>query len=196
MRKVASEAAAEQLRAEMLRLFQSTDPFDQPFRDEVRERLILSTNILRLYKEQFIALAQAVQQLGEKECAISEVEGSAARIRGYSRKAPSEYWIIDFTEYEAYTNLPIMWEHAIHSLRGEWGLIISSEHHAILGGSSRFMSAFKEFYPKWEQEREEFLEMWVGNRIKYGSKLDWLPGLLTHIYGEVGELPLLLRPQE
>lgn len=188
MRKVALGPEQNRLRSAALKLFRSTNPFDQPLRDEAKERLILTTRVYQLYEDEFEAIAYTARRLGETECAISEVEGKQV---GEMERA--EHWILDLNEFEAYKHIPLLMEYALYSLKGEWGLIVSHELHAVLGGSTRFMNGFKSAYPEWKKEREEFLELWAENRVKYGSDISWLPGLLMHVYGEVGDLPSELR---
>ena len=46
-----------------------------------------------------------------------------------------------------------------------------------------FMEVLKTSLPDMENQIQEFLATWKDNRDRLGSKIEWLPGLLAHVYG-------------
>ncbi len=56
-------------------------------------------------------------------------------------------------------------ENAIYSTKGTWGVIISREQHALIGGPPRFIEALKANLPGV-----------VGQMDRLESQIDWTPG--------------------
>ena len=127
MRQVTSVKELEQFPIAMLQLFHSTDPFNQPFRDEVKDRLILVTDNYRFYEDQFKAVAYGARQLGEEECAVSVVERKEV-----GDTVKTEHWIVGLAEYNAYRKIPVIMVNAVYSLQGQWGVLFSTEFHGVL----------------------------------------------------------------
>ena len=60
-----------------------------------------------------------------------------------------------------YESIPLILENAIFGLG--WGVLVSHEDHAVLGGSSRFVAAFKQAHPSWHDETNALLAEWSGH---------------------------------
>lgn len=129
-----------------------------------------------LTESQYHALTEAAKCIGDNGIIISIVE------TGIENFNSSEHWFLKFpTSYEEYINIPLVLENSIYSPSGRWGVIISHEEHAVLGSDSLFFETFKKFYPKWAQEKRNFLDMWERNVNKYGSNIDWMSDFLSNI---------------
>jgi len=63
--------------------------------------------------------------------------------------------------------------------------MVSHEHHGILGGSPEFIEKIHEVVPDLYEQVNLFLDRFQYFKA-YGlnPKLGWLPGLLTHVYGQ------------
>lgn len=80
-------------------------------------------------------------------------------------------------------------ETTIVSSQGKWGLYMSSEHHALLGGSPDFIEEIRKRTPNIDNQVYEFFEFWHAHRnsnvergFDYGPH-KWYSVLLKHIYG-------------
>lgn len=166
----------------LIQLFSSLDAFDQPFRDDVRSRLLLfPTDGYGLSKNQFDALAAACARIGETNAQCVITEGLSVD------HLPSglEQYRFSLTAYDGYRILvnstPVAQENAVISDDGTWGLLISQESHAVLGGPLDFVEAFKESYPMADSDVSEFIRAWEGNARRINSDISWMPSLLEHL---------------
>ena len=74
-----------------------------------------------------------------------------------------------------------MLENVLYSPSGQWGIMLSHEEHALLGGSTQFMSRLHDKLPP--DSLEEFLSFWKYARDHYQANIEWLPKQLIHVYG-------------
>jgi hypothetical protein len=164
------------------RLFSSLDAFDEPFRDSITSRILLyPTAGYILKEEQFKAIAAASADVGEDsaQCVITEgltIDGLPSELECYPVPLNS------YGEYKTLTDsFPIMQENAMISVSGAWGLLISQEFHAVLGGSEHFINAFKRTYLAADSDMANFVLAWEGNAHRIGSDISWMARLLNHI---------------
>ncbi len=68
----------------------------------------------------------------------------------------------------------------------------SHEHHGLLGGTLEFGEEIRKRIPDFDKQVYGFLEYWKYWKEK-GTRIDWLPELLTHIYGQEIAAKLLLE---
>lgn len=173
------------LKMEFQKVFKGIDPFHEVFKDAVVERLIIyPTDGYYLTPEQFEALLISAKIVGDSEVYISEVESQSDCFEASEsdRRYQCKHWIVENqTELNQYYKLPIVLENAIYSPQGKWGIIISHEEHALLGGTNEFMRNYKASYRKWNKDTESFIGTWECNKNLYDSNLDWLPIMLRHI---------------
>jgi hypothetical protein len=188
IRKLRDEAELAQSQAAFEAVFHTADPFGCPFRDEVEVRDLLYPVGFRLDEEEFRAVAEAAGKLGEGRAFLSEVEGYSG-----SRWAARNHWEIDLSEYPypqlASQGFIDVMENAIYSTAGTWGLLISHEQHALVGGPPLFVSSLR-----GQLDRDHlgnFLSFWRENLERFQSDLSWLAPLLKHLYGP-GEAARLL----
>lgn len=174
------------------RVFKSTDPFDEPFQRDITERLIVYPTDYELEESLYSAVGATAKILKESTAFISLIEG----YKGQEFEA-RDHWQIDFDNYP-YQELrnqgwnPLM-ENAIYSINGTWGIIISHEQHAVVGGPNIFIDALKTNMPDIENQVQEFVSAWKYNRDHLGSEIGWLPQLLIHVYGMEKSQKLLIN---
>lgn len=174
----------KELKTQFFKVFKGTDPFTDCLKDTVEKKLIVfPTDGYYLTSEQFFALVNTAMKLGDSEIFISEVESRPDPFvlppgRDYQHK----HWVAQIPlKFSQYTEMPIILENAIYSPKGKWGIIVSHEEHAILGGPNEFIREFKAYYGTWKDDLGEFLEFWEWNKNNFGSNLDWLPELMKHL---------------
>jgi hypothetical protein len=85
-------------------------------------------------------------------------------------------------------------ENILLSPKGEWGIITSHEHHALLGGNQEFIDRIISSVPEIQNQVYEFLEYWKYYK-KNGTYVDWIPSLLEHIYGKDKSSQILKKSQ-
>ena len=85
----------------------------------------------------------------------------------------------------------------LFSEQGKWGLMVSDEHHGLLGGSSEFMRIFSEHTPDIDRQVYDFLEVMHDVRTD-GSrkKLNWLLQILSHVYGRENALDMIEKVEQ
>ncbi len=176
--------------------FKTVDPFGTKgdiFPESFTDKLILCpVNGYRLEEKQFRALIQACKSFNCDRIFFSEVEGfniielDENDIEG---KYLNHYYKMDITNqnidnlYDEYLKMELILENAIYTETGNFGVLVSHEEHAVLGGKKDLIDKFKEFYPEWVSERLNFKEMW-----EYYSKSNkvvesWYGKLIRYIYG-------------
>jgi len=160
------------------KVFQTNDPFGEMFQPDVQEKQILCpTDGYYLSIEQFKALQDTLVTLGEKKVYLSEVEAEEC----FSSPNCS-HWELSVTDsYEEYLRLPVILENSLYSLNGTWGILISQEEHAVIGGTREFMLKYKEHYADWSKGESNFRKKWEYNKKHYNSDLSWYSRLSSHL---------------
>lgn len=160
------------------KVFINNDPFGRMFNSSISEKIILyPTDGYYLSKKQFFALINTMRILGETTFFLSEIEGKV-----FFNESTSDQHLefsID-TQYAEYERNIIIFENALYSTQGAWGILISHEQHAVLGGHKEFMEVFKRFYPDFMKDQINFIKYfeywakysktdltWVSDYIKY-----------------------------
>lgn len=167
------------------KIFSNNDPFGKMFVPSILHKIILyPTNGYYLSKKQFLALTYAVQISGETSYYLSEIEGQAFIKNDTHSIHPSEHLQLSIScSYDEYEKKTIIFENAFYSSSGNWGVIISHEGHAVLGGCEKFITTFKKLYPDWRDDQKKFLEA-----VEYWGKLaktdlSWVPDFIKYING-------------
>ena len=194
--------------AAFTRIFASANPFRPPFLPVVEKRALLyPLEGCELYAEQFEALVAAARQVGETEMFISSVELLKDPHDASQWDESRTHYRIDLNPeaYEEVMNSPLgLMRHAIYSVRSRWGLMVSEEMHALIGGPSAFVNALlgslpppidlfrregievdPSISPKMTSQ-EQMLRAWVLSWKELhmiGSRIDWLPALVGSIVG-------------
>jgi hypothetical protein len=176
----------DKLKNAFYKVFKINDPFGEMFVESINSRLILCpTNGYTLDNNQFIALLEAVKSVKDNSFYISEIEGAECfETQNSETRYQCKHWESSLNlHYNDYLNLPIAIENAIYSPQGLWGVLVSHEDHAVIGGTKHFIERFKKCYPHWREDLVKFKKMWVYNSSVYNSNLDWFQKLIFHIYG-------------
>jgi hypothetical protein len=157
------------------RIFRTADPFSSPFLPHIRNCLVFHpTNGFHLAQRQYEAVCSAARASGERGFALSVVEYAGDFFeRG-------DHWRCQLPPYASYTEIPLVLENALYSLDSRWGLLVSHEDHAIVGGDAAFMERLRSEYPGWPVDVTSLRKAWEGN-----PKADWILGLLPCIPGQL-----------
>lgn len=183
--QILKENELKQFKDAFYKIFNSNDPFGQMFNDSIEKRMILCPlDGFCLTKEQFEALVGAINTVGDTKINVSEVESETDcfAVQGNNDKYQCQHWRLDKgILYNEYFRLPIIVENAIFSPNGKWGILISHEEHAVIGGTDEFINAFKELYPLWEEGQKNFEMQWNYNKNEYRSDVDWISKFINHV---------------
>lgn len=145
----------DELRKAWMSVFVSADPFSDPLSESVKGRLLFyPTYGYHLGKKQYDAFAKTARALHESGFYLSIVEYT----RGFLTRG--ENYFCQFPLYDEYERIHLVLENAIYSMRGTFGILISHENHAIVGGSTDFILELKKNYPDWQEDRRRLLEEW------------------------------------
>lgn len=155
-------------------IFSGNDHFEWPFRQEVEIcRLFYPTDGLHLTKAQYSALTGSMQEVGESGFYLSIVESQGSAFLGRNWG----HWSCDLPSYEAYGELRLTLENALYSREGRWGVLISHEMHALIGGTSTFMAHLTKRYPHWAADLRLLREDWTDK-----ANADWLKPIMDRLY--------------
>lgn len=153
-------------------VFLTNDPFTWPFRQEFPVgHVFYPTDGYHLTKPQFGAIREALKQVGETGFFLSivESEGLSFLDRRWG------HWVCENLSYEDYIQLPLSLENCICSRRGDWGILVSHEMHALVAGSQEFLTAIAEQYQGWPNDLRQLREAWSGN-----PNASWLEPTISH----------------
>jgi hypothetical protein len=161
-------------------IFQSLDPFDAPLSPRVACRALLYPVGYLLDRSQFEALFIAAQSVGDREICLSLAESPVPQA---SREAT--HWLIDSWDFEEYRELSGVGvlENVLYSPHAKWGMLISQEQHAVVGGDQAFVDALNRSFPSFQSSIQEFMAFWRDNHMRFGTEAGWLGPLLDHLYG-------------
>jgi hypothetical protein len=170
-------------------VFVNDDPFDNTFSPNVAKRLIVYRCGNYIEPDLIEGLIAAASDLGDTHCYLTNLFRDG--------KKPNDYYISLSELQEEYVssscnNVPIeerldinLWiEYVIYSSQGKWGLMVSHEHHGMLGGSSEFINKIRQSVPNLDTQVGLFLQKFESISSMTGRKFDWLPKLLAHVYGQ------------
>lgn len=180
MIKELSNTSFDKLKESYVRIFTSNNPFENCFSKDIKEiNLLFPVDGYKLTKEQYDALLLAIRDIYvDEEMFISEIEAESIedifRSNNDDFKYILKHWSIDLsTTYDEYAGLDINVENAIYSSKNNWGIIISHEEHAVIGGDAKFLDVFKTKYAKIDDSIEKFHKYWENNRKQYNSEMEW-----------------------
>jgi hypothetical protein len=176
MQKITDIEAIKNLERNFHKVFKNIDPFDNCFTDNIQAKLLLfPTDGYYLQEEQFNVLRRAISYFGEADFFISEIEGDCFSESLSSGSYEHSHWGgATSSTFEDYTDIPIVIENAVYSTCGNWGVIISHEGHAVLGGSIELIELVQSLYPQYVTCKQRFIEYWEHNQREYNSNTDWV----------------------
>jgi hypothetical protein len=147
------------------------DPFGQPFRPALESRLLLYPIRYELTRKQFDAVARAAASVGDDAFLCAELE---------TTHPTALAWLV--TDWESYDTLDLL-SNALCSPTGQWAAIISTEDHALVGGTNTFIQCLAREWPDdIEAGVQAFLTTWAWY-ADHGSDIGWLPDLLAYVEG-------------
>ncbi|OMD34715.1 hypothetical protein BSK56_33480 [Paenibacillus borealis] len=181
MKKIAEIEAIKNLERNFVKVFKNNDPFANCFTDNIQAKLLLfPTDGYYLQEEQFYVLRQAISHFGEDDFFISEIEGDSFSKSLSSGSYEHSHWVgATSSTFDDYTDIPIVIENAIYSTCGNWGVIISHEGHAVLGGNAELIEQVQSLYPEHVTCKQKFIEYWEYNRREYNSNINWVNEFLN-----------------
>jgi hypothetical protein len=166
------------LRSLFYSVFDSRSPFVAAGRPEFPVRAVLyPTWSYHLDERQFQAFKAALDAKGEDAFIYSTVEGEPEE-RVWT--GAWEHWRCSDLTLDEYWHTGIPIESAHYSARGEWGILLSHEDHALLVCDHRFWDAFRRFYPTWRDDRTDFVALWREHE-RNGVDISWLQPFLDHL---------------
>ncbi|MBU2703251.1 hypothetical protein Ga0466249_004391 [Sporomusaceae bacterium BoRhaA] len=176
--KIIKLVQIQNLQKAFRKVFKSNDPFGAMFQSTVEERLILCPiDGYHLNKKQFRALQNTLIAINENKIYLSEIEVEEC----FSTEQCNHWEVPRITQYEEYLLTPVILENALYSPNGKWGILISHEEHAVIGGTAEFLSKFKEVYDDWESGIANFQKKWQYNKKHYNADIEWLSKFVAHI---------------
>ena len=184
----------EQFKAEaepiLRQVFVNDDPFEFPFSPNIQGRRIIFPHQGKIERPLIEAIVNAASNLGDTGCYFTQLWPSPDRVN-HCYISLSEF----LDTYSAppgspklislQTNMEILSENVLYSAQGTWGVMLSHEYHGMLGGPPEFIEEIRRDIPDLDQQVYLFLNRFQSFKAA-GMKLtlEWLPGLLTHVYGE------------
>lgn len=160
------------VRDSMREIFISTDPFGWPFSKKIKSgRVLYPTDGCLLTEGQFAALSDACKKNNEDHFMVVVVEGVKIDSIG-----SNDMTLVRVGDYKGYSSLNLTLENAIFSPVGEWGVLISHEMHAVLGGSNLFVENYNHIDRSADKQWNEFKSIWRG-----GQHETWINSISLHI---------------
>jgi hypothetical protein len=154
-------------------LFASNNAFAWPFDAEIKGGAVFfPTQGYHLTRRQFAAITEAARCTGEESFNLSVVEG--VNLEFLQRDC--WHWRLVRPSYEEYSKLTLPLENAIYSEAGTWGVIVSHECHATVGGSLEFIQAVNDAYGGFAADLKGLRAEWSGN-----PRGDWLAEVVRHL---------------
>ena len=159
------------------RIFASDDPYEEPFLAEVGSRGLLFPLAYAHAGRELDAIRAAAASLGETTCYLQ------LYLFGEDEWP---YWELDLTEVDPYEGIPFIRENSLFSRAGAWGVLVSDENHALVAGDETFVQTLVSGLdpPDLDAHALRFLAHFEDLRATFGQGYEWLPVLLTHLYGE------------
>jgi hypothetical protein len=120
------------------RVFAELDPFGAPFTEDVSERALLFPISYELEPGQIAVLRDAARTLGDETIFLEVL-----------LLHPREecYWELSTDDRAPYHLVDPFLETALFSPAGTWGMMISHEDYAVLGGPPDFMRTMAAHFP-------------------------------------------------
>lgn len=141
-------------------VFSTNDAFAWPFREAIEVgRVFYPTDGCHLTREQYSAIVSAIQSVGDTGFILSVVESEGLSFLDRSWG----HWLCDLLPYEAYSEVHLTLENALYSRDGQWGVLVSHEMHALIGGTEAFMTALGDHYQGWADDLRMLRESWSNN---------------------------------
>jgi len=162
------------------RVFANLDPFGQPFTARLSDRDLLFPVSFELEAGQLAALRGAAATVGDDSAFLLLLAGT-----------PDEphYWELPSADASPYEPFDFLLENALLSPSGQWGMLISSEDHAVIAGAPVFMQVIRERFPQSDHPTEMSLAPPPDRVIEIISEYDSSPEMFERIVREGTPVP-------
>ena len=136
-------------------IFASDIYFHYPFQPQIECCLLYPyTDGGRLSEDQYRAVTEAARAGGARGFYYSETELSNSFDR-------PDHWWCEFPTYEEYHGLNMhMLETATYAKDSSWGVGVSHEWHAVVGGSEDFIRRVDEGWREWRKDVIKLIDDW------------------------------------
>jgi len=175
----------------MLRkVFVNDDPFRETFSPNIIERVIVYPCDIDIEPPLLDGLIAAASSIGDKGCYLTQLFPFDGHVNHCyilleELLGNDGYFCEQEKLIEAGINMDFQAEYVMYSERGLWGVMVSHEHHGMLGGSPKFIKKIHEVVPDLYEQVNLFLDKFQDLKAYgFNPTLEWLPGLLTHVYGQ------------
>jgi len=169
-------------------IFIHDDPFGDPFSTNITERVILYRCETYLETPLLDALIAGASILGDTGCYLTQTWRNNNEVgHCYIPLSELRSGFDSFDEHiEVLLGTQLGSEYVLYSPQGKWGFMLSHEHHGMLGGTSEFMACVRQLVPDLDKQVYDFLDTLGYYKFMMPNHvtLNWLPGLLSHVYGE------------
>ena len=128
------------------RVFAELDPFGARFTDDVRERALLFPVSYELEPGQMDAVRDAARAVGDETIFLEVLVLEGSRYWEFSVRGDGPYDVVD-----------VYLETALFSPAGTWGMIISPDDHAVMGGPPGFVGMLAASFPPTRLPAQNFL---------------------------------------
>jgi hypothetical protein len=163
------------------KVFTGNNAFDQPFSQEISEKVILYPVDYYLEQPFLDALVKAasIEDIG---CYLTLLQ---VDIQEFNEPIQAYLKLDELIDAYISGSMPVdlFTDYSLFSAKGLWGCMVSHEDHAVLGGSNLFMKVIRENIPNLDCQIHGWLQSYKIAKKHEFLILDWLPNLLTHIYG-------------
>lgn len=127
------------------------------------------------------ALTAAMRRVGSTSYFVSTYEDEPDFLNSLrvdmADTSPRHFHLTADDTYEQYRSaVPMPWEYAAYSARGDWGVIVSQWLHAIVGGSREFIAEFKQQLGTWQRDVAALKYFWDEE-----PNHAWLDELFLHL---------------
>jgi hypothetical protein len=197
------------------KVFIGDNATEAPFAPEVEGRKLLYRYKYDLGLPLAKALASAATKIGDKECYLTVLwrPGGFDSVGNWSYSKDAAgfwHWKLSLSEMVAieddYNPEVQSWieesdigdssglETVIYSVHGKWGIMLNHEGFVLLGGSAEFVAHVVEALPDIDNQVFAFLEEMRYIKENYiQATLEWIPNLLTELYGEENAVEMLKK---
>jgi hypothetical protein len=196
--------AQYQIEAEPIlrKVFVNDNPFGQPFSSNITQRRIIYYYKYGIEPPLTDALVAAASSVGDSGFYWSVLWRDKDV---YHQTDEINHCYVPFSEFvsiyveqdhEFFQKIQYFFilENVIYSPQGKWGIMFSHESFGLLGGIPEFVEIFEKLIPDLNQQVYGFIDYFVSLKSKSPdtTEIRWLPGLLTHVYGQEKAEEMLL----
>jgi len=168
-------------------IFVNDRTINKPFSTNITERVILYPCDEYLETPLLDALIAGASILGDTGCYLTQTWRNKNEVgHCYIPLSELRFGFDSFDEHiEVLLGTQLGPEYVLYSSQGKWGFMLSIEHHGLLGGTSEFMECVRQLVPDLDKQVDDFLDSQADEKFAIPTaNLSWLPGLLSHVYGE------------